>query len=112
MDVRFVDCRPREAYLDAHVPGAAHAEPEEDLTGTVGGGRHPLPTEEAFAASGGGYETRLTAYSNLEITAGRQFAETGIALARQMNPGPVPERPRLSAHGQPWAYGAVGPELK
>ena len=50
MDVRFVDCRPREAYLAAHVPGAAQAEPEEDLTGPVGGGRHPLPTEEAFAA--------------------------------------------------------------
>jgi thiosulfate/3-mercaptopyruvate sulfurtransferase len=50
VDVRFVDCRPREAYLAGHVPGAAHADPEQDLTGTVGGGRHPLPTDEAFAA--------------------------------------------------------------
>ena len=50
MDVRFVDCRPRGAYLAGHVPGAAHADPEQDLTGTVGGGRHPLPTDEAFAA--------------------------------------------------------------
>ena len=50
MDVRFVDCRPRDAYLAGHLPGAAHAEPEQDLTGTVGGGRHPLPTPEAFAA--------------------------------------------------------------
>ena len=82
--------------------------PVELANGCVG----YVPTEEAFAASGGGYETRLTAYSNLEITAGRQFAETGIALAKQMTPGPVPERPRLPAHGQPWPYGSVPPELK
>jgi thiosulfate/3-mercaptopyruvate sulfurtransferase len=50
VDVRFVDCRSRNAYLAGHVPGAAHADPERDLTGTVGGGRHPLPTAEAFAA--------------------------------------------------------------
>jgi thiosulfate/3-mercaptopyruvate sulfurtransferase len=47
---RHVDCRPLEAYLAGHIPGAAHADPETDLTGTVGGGRHPLPTEESFAA--------------------------------------------------------------
>jgi thiosulfate/3-mercaptopyruvate sulfurtransferase len=50
MNYRFVDCRPRDAYLAGHVPGAAHAEPEDDLSGTDGGGRHPLPTAEAFAA--------------------------------------------------------------
>ena len=50
MNARFVDCRPREAYLAGHVPGAAHAEPENDLTGNVGGGRHPLPSAESFAA--------------------------------------------------------------
>ena len=50
MLARFVDCRPRDAYLAGHIPGAAHAEPESDLTGPVGGGRHPLPSEESFAA--------------------------------------------------------------
>jgi thiosulfate/3-mercaptopyruvate sulfurtransferase len=50
VEYRFVDCRPRDAYLGGHVPGAAHADPEDDLTGTDGGGRHPLPTAEAFAA--------------------------------------------------------------
>ena len=66
MDARFVDCRSREAYLTSHVPGAAHADPEQDLTGTVGGGRHPLPTEDAFAAwasaAGIGAGTLVVAY--------------------------------------------------
>ena len=66
MNARFVDCRSREAYLTAHVPGAAHADPERDLTGMVGGGRHPLPTEEAFAAwasaAGIGPGTLVVAY--------------------------------------------------
>jgi thiosulfate/3-mercaptopyruvate sulfurtransferase len=50
VEVRFVDCRERSAYLAGHVPGAAFADPELDLTGTEGGGRHPLPSAEAFAA--------------------------------------------------------------
>ena len=50
METRFVDCRPRDAYLAGHLPGAVHADPERDLTGDVGGGRHPLPSAEAFAA--------------------------------------------------------------
>jgi thiosulfate/3-mercaptopyruvate sulfurtransferase len=63
---RYVDCRPREAYLAGHIPGAAHADPERDLTGDIGGGRHPLPSAEAFAAwasaAGIGSETRAIAY--------------------------------------------------
>ena len=47
--IRLVDVRPREAYLGGHVPGAVHLDPEEDLTGDLGGGRHPLPRPEAFA---------------------------------------------------------------
>ncbi len=66
MNVRFVDCRPREAYLAGHVPGAAHADPEADLTGTDGGGRHPLPTAAAFAAwasaAGIGADTLVVGY--------------------------------------------------
>jgi neutral ceramidase len=82
--------------------------PVELANGIVG----YVPTEEAFSSAGGGYETRLTAYSNLEITAGRQFADTGIALAKAMTPGKVPELPRVPAPGAPWGYGAVRPELK
>jgi thiosulfate/3-mercaptopyruvate sulfurtransferase len=66
VEARFVDCRPLEAYLAGHVPGAAHGDPERDLTGTVGGGRHPLPSAEAFAAwasaAGIGPGTLVVAY--------------------------------------------------
>ena len=68
MPPRFVDCRPHEAYLAGHVPGAAHADPERDLTGAGGGGRHPLPEAETFAAwaaaSGIGDETLVVAYDD------------------------------------------------
>jgi hypothetical protein len=70
-----------------------------------------VPTEDAFSPNGGGYETRLTSYSNLEITAGTQMRDAGIALARGLKPGPVPEPPRRPEFkGQPWSYGNVPPE--
>jgi len=81
--------------------------PVELANGCVG----YVPTEEAFSAAGGGYETRLTSYSNLEISAGRQMANTGIALANAMKPGPVPDFAKIKAPGAPWRYGNVGPGL-
>ena len=71
-----------------------------------------VPTEEALGPRGGGYETRLTSYSNLEPTAGRQIAQAALKLAERMTPGAVPTNPPLPAfQGQPWAYGSLPPEL-
>ncbi len=72
-----------------------------------------VPTEDAFGSDGGGYETRLTSYSNLEITAGRQMRDAGLELAKLLKPGATPAPPRpLPFSGQPWSYGNNKPELK
>jgi neutral ceramidase len=72
-----------------------------------------VPTEDAFGPEGGGYETRLTSYSNLEITAGTKMRDAGIRLARQLKPGAVPVPPKpLPFGGKAWSYGDVGPEIK
>jgi hypothetical protein len=93
--------------------------PVELANGCVG----YVPTEEAFGPHGGGYETRLTSYSNLEVSAGRQIVEAGLELAGQMTPGNVPAPPKappfstVSATGtkgigtHPWSYGDVPPQL-
>ncbi|MGX9685772.1 sulfurtransferase [Deinococcus wulumuqiensis] len=61
-DLRVLDCRyalsdpllGRLAYLEGHVPGAAYADLETDLSGPVqpggAGGRHPLPDPQVLAA--------------------------------------------------------------
>ncbi len=72
-----------------------------------------VPTEEAFGPHGGGYETRLTSYSNLAITAGTQIVRASLELARSLKPGPVAQPPPAPPfNGQPWSYGNVPPELK
>ena len=71
-----------------------------------------VPTDEAFASDGGGYETRLTSYSNLVTTAGRLMANTGIDLANSLTPGPVPQAETAPAFKEPWSYGAVPPEIE
>jgi hypothetical protein len=82
--------------------------PVELANGIVG----YVPTEEAMGPNGGGYETRLTSYSNLEVSGGRQLANAGIELANQMTPGPVPLPPPAPPFGAPWGYGNLPPELK
>ena len=82
--------------------------PVELANGCVG----YVPTEEAFGPHGGGYETRLTSYSNLEITAGKQFQDVGLDLANQMKPGAIPLPPPAPPFRAPWAYGNLPPQLK
>jgi neutral ceramidase len=71
-----------------------------DLTGYVPTGPH-----------GGGYETRLTSCSNLEVQAGRKIVVAALELAGQMKPGAAPQPPRAPP-GKPWTYGNVPPELQ
>lgn len=70
-----------------------------------------VPTEEAFGPRGGGYETRLTSCSNLEVQAGKKMVEAALALARQMKPGDFP-KPKPGPQGKPWSYGNVPAELE
>jgi hypothetical protein len=89
--------------------------PVELANGCVG----YIPTEEALGKRGGGYETRLTSYSNAEPTAGRQMVEAGVKLAKQFKPGRVPEPSQAAPFNpdpdgpapRPWSYGNLGPEL-
>lgn len=71
-----------------------------------------VPTEDAFGPDGGGYETRLTSYSNLEITAGSKMRDAGLELCKQLRPGEAPVPPKPGPFGQAWTYGNVRPEVK
>jgi len=69
-----------------------------------------VPTEEAFSSTGGGYETVLTSYSNLEIAAGTRIAEASISLAKRLTPGAVPRGPEPPPFKDAWSYGVLGPD--
>ena len=71
-----------------------------------------VPTEEALGPNGGGYETRLTSYTNLEVKAGTKIANACIRLAKSITPGAVPEPPKAQPFVKSWEYGSVPPELK
>lgn len=70
-----------------------------------------VPTSEALGPNGGGYETRLTSYSNLVPEAGDQIRDTGFALANDMKPDAVPEPAPTAKFSAGWRYGDVPPEL-
>ena len=78
-----------------------------------------VPTEDALGPHGGGYETRLSSYTNLEVTASSQIVKAGVDLISRLQPGAMPapqkaapfssEASGLGAHA--WSYGNVPPEL-
>jgi len=72
-----------------------------------------VPHESALdPETGGGYETRLTSYSNLEPAAGRKIADALLELDAALTPGAVPEPPALPPFkGKPWTYGDRRPQL-
>ena len=71
-----------------------------------------VPTEEALGPRGGGYETRLSSYSNLIPTAGTTIANEGIALTKQLQPGAIPTRsPHPAFSGTGWGYGNLPPQV-
>ena len=71
-----------------------------------------VPTLEAFdPKTGGGYETRLTSYSNLDITAGDQIRDAALELARTFKAAPLPQRPMAAPFkGEGWLYGNQPPQ--
>lgn len=72
-----------------------------------------VPNDEAFGPRGGGYETRLTSYSNLEPTAGRQIAAALLELSGDFTPAAMPTPPPAPPfRSGPWDYGSVPPELE
>jgi len=81
--------------------------PVELANGCVG----YIPTEEAMEEQGGGYETRLTSYSNLEINAGRLIVSSLLDLIGELTPGEVPIPTKAKPRKVRWTYGNVKPEL-
>jgi hypothetical protein len=71
-----------------------------------------VPTEEAFGTHGGGYETRLTSCSNLEVSAGRKIAQAELELAAQLKPGVLPRAPQVPPYRPAKPLSAVPPELQ
>jgi hypothetical protein len=69
-----------------------------------------VPTAEAFGEHGGGYETRLTSYSNLQITAGPRIVAAALDLLSRMTPAELPAPPKPPPFKNSWTYGNVPPE--
>ncbi|MCK9265522.1 hypothetical protein M0P98_01345 [bacterium] len=74
------------------------------------GGVGYVPDKKAFSSTGGGYETILTSYSNLEEGAGDKIVEASIQIAEKFKPGQLPSTPQVDKKGTPWDYGILGPD--
>jgi hypothetical protein len=70
-----------------------------------------VPAKEALGATGGACETRLTAYSNLEPTAGGQIRYACVELASPLKPGEVPKLSKALPFKELWLCGNAPAEL-
>jgi len=76
-----------------------------------------IPDKEAFSAKGGGYETVLTNYSNMEISTGEKIVAASLEIANSLKPGKIPQPEQVKKSlktwpGAPWDYGVLGPDLE
>jgi hypothetical protein len=69
-----------------------------------------VPTREAFADTGGGYEQRLSSYTNLVPDAGDRMVREALELVTKLKPGAKPTREPGAEFTKSWDYGAVGPD--
>lgn len=84
----------------------AYTNPVSLANGSVG----YVPTLEAFAANGGGYEQRLSSYTNLVPDAGPRMVREGIRLMRSLPVGTLSQRAPGPQFTAAWNYGSVGPD--
>ncbi len=83
--------------------------PVELANGCVG----YVPTEEALGPHGGGYETRLSSYTNLAPNAGPLIVDASVRLAEGLTPGEPPQEEQLGTSWRgAWRYGSLPPELE
>jgi neutral ceramidase len=111
---------PAELFCQAglDIKAASHF-PQTRVVSYANGAVGYVPTEDSFGPHGGGYETRLSSHTNLEVTASSQIVKAGLSLISQMQPGAVPTPQKaLPFSSEPagigphaWNYGNVPPQL-
>lgn len=70
-----------------------------------------VPTPESFTQAGGGYETVLSSYSNLQTDAGTMIVNAALELANDAKAEELPPEEPAKQPGIPWVYGVLGPDL-
>jgi neutral ceramidase len=78
-----------------------------------------VPDAEALGPHGGGYETRLTSYTNLEVSAGAQIVKASIDLISRIHPGTPPSPQKAAPFGGEstefgahlWSFGDLPAQL-
>ena len=102
-------------FLDAHIPGATHADLDHDLSAhgvadAASGGRHPLPRREVFAhwlrQIGLRTDTQVVVYGTLTDAQGQPLAQQVVQFSQASSGGYF--RTPLTAHAQAAALTDAG----